>query len=93
MVFLGGAVLANIVSIPGRAAEQGLIFLDGRQGEHVDIKARVGGARGTSLGETRCAMSIAIKTRHSNASIPNEHKCSILADRATFHHLAVHVEQ
>ena len=48
MVFLGGAVLANIVSLPEnlhfREASNTSIS-DGRQGEHVDIQGRVARTR------------------------------------------------
>jgi hypothetical protein len=52
MVFLGGAVLANIVSLLAllRISEFSH-FADGRQGRHVDIKGRVGGARVARTGE------------------------------------------
>jgi len=59
MVFLGGAVLANIVS-SRESFHSNICSLraDGRQGGHVDIKGRMGGAGFTSLGEAGCEISI-----------------------------------
>jgi hypothetical protein len=63
MVFLGGAVLANIVSgsiYP--SIDNYLHFPDGRQGGHVDIKAGVGGAGLASAGEAGCEIVLAKDT-------------------------------
>lgn len=60
MVFLGGAVLANIVShvniLQKYTCSQSA---DGRQGRHVDIKSRVAGTRLPSIGETGRTMRLA----------------------------------
>lgn len=58
MVFLGGAVLANIVSkirkpIPDQHADAAA---DGGQGKHVDLKARMGRTRQAGAGEARRKM-------------------------------------
>lgn len=54
MVFLGGAVLANIVSRLRPACSNILTMpVDGGQGEYVDIEAGMGGAGTQSTGEAR----------------------------------------
>jgi hypothetical protein len=60
MVFLGGAVLANIVSCSiCNSTHNYLHFLDGRQGGYVDIKAGVGGAGLAGAGEAGCEIVLA----------------------------------
>lgn len=64
MVFLGGAVLANIVS------QQILVVLhiankdpvDGRQAQHVDLERRMGGARSSRTRQARLKRMIAAKS-------------------------------
>lgn len=59
MVFLGGAVLANIVSMIRHYNESMNtdIITDGRQGKHVDLKAGVGRTRRTRPREVGRPMS------------------------------------
>jgi len=55
MVFLGGAVLANIVSQNQHSHiihhADNVFCKDGRQARHVDLETGVGGARCTSAGK------------------------------------------
>ena len=75
MVFLGGAVLANIVSRPCQCIcdscllTTNLLFrIDGRQGEHVDHQARMAGTRPTCTGETWPKMILAVV--HAFSQVP-----------------------
>jgi hypothetical protein len=60
MVFLGGAVLANIVSGSACSITHSYLHrVDGRQGGYVDIKGGVGGAGLAGVGEARCEIVLA----------------------------------
>lgn len=79
MVFLGGAVLANIVS--GSKVPFARIYLrtaDGRQGRYVDIKARMGGARIKGIGEAGCKIMLAGSTPTTTISIQFQHRATML---------------
>jgi hypothetical protein len=74
MVFLGGAVLANIVS--GDKYPTSCICsqcTDGRQGRHVDIKAGVARARLTGIGEAGRKIRLACYIRMTWISVAIDH--------------------
>jgi hypothetical protein len=74
MVFLGGAVLANIVS-NGKKSARCIYSLctDGRQGRYVDIKAGVARARLTCIGEAGRKIMLVCNMRITWISVTIDH--------------------
>ena len=74
MVFLGGAVLANIVRISvGGFCKPGTdkSTTDGGQGKHVDIKAGMGRTGYACVGEARCSIDVE-RERQRSTKCPNK---------------------
>ena len=75
MVFLGGAVLANIVSQNQHSRiihhADNVFCKDGRQARHVDLETGVGGAGRTSAGKIGCKVEIDLIGQNANVKTYN----------------------
>jgi len=73
MVFLGGAVLANIVSQNQHSRiihhADNVFCKDGRQARHVDLETGVGGAGRTSAGKVGRKVEIDLVGQNTNVKI------------------------
>lgn len=92
MVFLGGAVLANIVSANKNPTTLSYLpFADGRQGRHVDIKAGVGGAGFKGVREAGRKIALVCSRRTTLKPIQFKQRATMLVLTNNKLHLSSHV--